>query len=172
MPRRTSLLVVLALALATIAPTCFATQFTLVNGNFTFTVPNGWPRIMQSPGDPETLVFQAPDSSSTGQESLARVTVTSQHIADIASFEGFVAEATNHDKALPDFHLDTSRSTSTKLYYTATQGSIVQTYVEHFYLHRGYAIQVRCVRPTTSAAGSQWTTHFDQGCATITASLK
>ncbi len=158
----------LTMAIATPAR---ATQFTLANGGFRFQVPDGWPRIMQTQGDPETLVFQVPDPSPTRRNALARVSVTSQHVQDIVSFGALVAEDTNHAHALPHFQLDKQRSSTTTLHYTALEGKVQQTYVEHYYFRDGYAIQIRCVRPTHSQAGAAWTAAFDQGCASITASL-
>lgn len=172
MPRRRSLSVTLFLLALLVAPTCFATQYTLSNGEFGFNVPEGWPRIMQTSGDPETMVFQVPDSSPSRHESLARVSVTSKQVHDITSFQHFVAQDTSHAQALPDFQLDKQRSTPTTFYYTATEGGVEQTYIAHYYFHDGYAIQVRCVRPTRSQAGSDWTQTFDRGCETVASNLR
>lgn len=158
--------------LGLIAPACMASQFTFATGGFKITVPDGWPRIMQSHGDPESMVFQVPDSSPSARNALARVVVTSQSVRDIASFEHFVAEHTNHAHTLPHFKADAQRSTSTSLYYTATDGHVKQTYVERYFFHEGYAILVRCVRPTHSQAGAAWTAAFDRGCASVAASIK
>jgi len=172
MPRRRSLHAILFL-LAVLAPSaCLASQFTLVNGNFSFSVPDGWPRIMQTRGDPETMVFQVPDTSPSRQESLARVSVTSKQVRDLTAFQAFVAEDTAHAQALPGFQLDKQRSTPTAYYYTATEGSAEQTFTAHYYFHDGYAVQVRCVRPSHSQAGNEWTRAFDEGCARITSSLR
>lgn len=161
----------LFMLLVTVAPACLAAHYTLANGNFGFYVPNGWPRIMSTQGDPEMQVFQYPDPSSTSQNALARVTVTSQHVPDIASFQALIDEESSRAQSLSDYHLDKQLSTSTRFHYTATDGSVTQTYVVHYYLHDGYAIQVRCVRPTWSQAGAAWIKAFDKGCAAISDSL-
>lgn len=160
------------LSLALVAPVCLASQFTFDNGHFKLTVPDGWPRIMQSQGNPETMVFQAPDPAPADRNALARVTVTSQRVRDIASFQRFVNENTNHAKALPHFKADKRRSTSTNFYYTANEGTVRQTYVEHYVFRDGYAVMVRCVRPSHSQAGATWTSAFDKGCARIAASVR
>ncbi|HET7301420.1 MAG TPA: hypothetical protein VFJ01_12310 [Oleiagrimonas sp.] len=161
----------LFMLLVTAAPACLAAHYTLANGNFRFYVPDGWPRIMSAQGDPEMQVFQDPDPSATSQNALARVTVTSQQVSGITSFQALIDEESSRAQGLPDYHLDKRLSTSTRFHYTATDGSVAQTYVVHYYLHDGYAIQVRCVRPTRSQAGAAWMKAFDKGCAAISDSL-
>ena len=161
----------LFLLLAIVTPACLAAHYTLANGNFRFYVPDGWPRILQTQGDPEMQVFQDPDPSATGQNALARVTVTSQHVPDIASFQALIDEESSRAQSLPSYQLDKQHSTSTRFHYTATDGSVAQTYVVHYYLHDGYAIQVRCVRPSQTQAGASWVQSFDKGCAAISDSL-
>lgn len=164
--------IALCFVLAVFAPACMAAQFTFSNGNIEVTVPDGWPRIMQTKGNPETMVFQVPDPSPTAKDTLARVAVTTQRMGDIASFERFVAENVNHAHTLAQFDADAARSTPTAIYYTAEEGHISQTYVERYYFRNGYAIMVRCVRPTHSEAGASWTAAFDRGCASVAASVK
>lgn len=160
------------LSLALAAPVCMASQFTFSNGHFTLTVPDGWPRIMQSHGNPESMVFQVPDPAPADHNALARITVTSQRVRDIASFQQFVATNINHARALPQFNADKRRSGNTDLYYTANEGRMQQTYTEHYVFRDGYAIMVRCVRPSRSSAGATWTSAFDKGCASMTASVR
>lgn len=162
---------VVLLSFVVVAPACMASQFTFDNGNFMLSVPDGWPRIMQSMGDPETMVFQAPDPAPSAENPLARVTVVSQRVRNLAAFRQFVDENTNHAHALPGFKADKQRSTPTHAYYTANEGKVRQAYVEHYAFHDGYAIMVRCVRPSHSQAGVAWTQNFDKGCAGIVASL-
>lgn len=162
---------VVLLLFVVVAPACMANQFTFDNGNFKLNVPDGWPRIMQSMGDPETMVFQAPDPSPDDHNALARVTVVSQRVRNLGAFRQFVDENTSHAHALPGFKADKQRSTPTNAYYTANEGKVRQTYVEHYAFQNGYAIMVRCVRPSHSQAGAAWTTNFDKGCAGIVASL-
>lgn len=171
MSRRLERILTFAL-LACVAPACFASEFTFSDGNFTLTVPDGWPRIMQSMGDPESMVFQVPDPSPSAQDTLARVTVTSERVADIAAFERVVARDTNHAHTLPDFKADATHSSSNALFYTAREGHVLQSYAEHYIFRNGFAIQVRCVRPAHGQAGPAWTAAFDRGCASIAASIK
>lgn len=172
MPCRRSFRVTLFLLAVIASPVCLASSYTLANGGFRFSVPDGWPRIMQTDGDPETMVFQVPDDSPSRRESLARVSITSARVSDVTSFQAFVAEDTAHAQALPGFTLDKQRSTPTAFYYTASEGGVAQAYTAHYYFHNGYAIQVRCVRPAQSQAGDDWTRTFDEGCAAITSSLR
>ncbi|HEX7341600.1 MAG TPA: hypothetical protein VF269_04910 [Rhodanobacteraceae bacterium] len=171
MTHRLERLVIFAL-LALIAPACLAAQFTFANGNIQLTVPDGWPRILQSKGDPETMVFQVPDPSPDSRNALARISVTTEQVHDIISFERFVQENSARAHVLPDYQADKLHSTSTTLRYTADDGSVQQTYVEHYSLHHGYAVVVRCVRPSHSQAGAAWAATFDRGCASIAASIK
>lgn len=170
MSRRFQRLVILLL-FALVAPACMASQFTFTNGDFKLTVPDGWPRIMQSSGDPETMVFQAPDPAPGDQNALARITVTSQRVRNLVAFQQFVSEKTNHAHALSGFKADKQRSTPTNAYYTANEGAVQQTYVEHYAFHNGFAIMVRCVRPSHSQAGRAWMTRFDKGCSGVVADL-
>lgn len=158
------------LSLALAAPACLATQVTLANGHIQLTVPGGWSRIMQSQGDPETMVFQVPDPAD--KNALARVTVTSQHVPNLVAFQQFVVRNSHHAHSLPHFKADPQRSTSRIHYYTADEGSVPQSYVEYYSFHRGYAVMVRCIRPTHGHAGAAWTTAFDKGCARVAASVK
>src|SRR5699024_4761670 len=121
-----------------------------------------WPRILQTSGDPEMQVFEDPDSTAVSKNALARVTVSSQHVADIASFRALVATETSRAEALPDYHLDTTRSSPTDFHYTATDGSVKLDYAVHFYLHDNYAVEVRCVRPAKDAAAAAWAQRFDR----------
>lgn len=162
-----------ALILALMAsPAAFAASYTFDNGGFRFDVPDGWSRIMQTRGDPETVVYQVPDTSPTGKTVLARVSVTSKQVRDITDFQAFVASDAAHAQVLPDFQLDKDRSSPTTFHYTASEGGIEQTYVTHNYFHDGHAVQIRCVRPSHSEAGAEWTRHFDEGCAAITSALR
>lgn len=161
----------LFMLLVTVAPACLAAHYTLANGSFRFYVPDGWPRILQTHGDPEMQVFQVPDSSNTSHNALARVTVTSQRVSDIASFQALIDEESSRAQSLPSYQLDKQRSNATRFYYTATDGSVALTYVVHYYLHNGYAVQVRCVRPSQTQAGASWVQTFDKGCAAISDSL-
>jgi hypothetical protein len=117
-------------------------------------------------------VFQVPDASATGQNALARITVSSQRVSDVAAFKALIKEENKRAQDLPNYQLDTSDSTSTRLHYTATDGSIAQDYRVHYYLHNGYALEVECVRPAHTDAGSKWVSTFKKGCRAIADSLR
>lgn len=171
MAQRRNVLFTLFLVLAGAAPACLAAQYALANGGIRFTVPDGWSRILQSPGDPEMQVFQDPDPMARSKDALARVSVISQSVPDIISFRALVEQENNRARSLPHYQLDKQRSSATHFYYTATDGSVEQTYEVHYSLHDGYAVEVRCVRPTRTGAGTDWIRDFDKGCATIAGSL-
>lgn len=171
MARRHNFLFTLSLLLVGAAPACLAAQFALANGGIRFTVPDGWSRILQSPGDPEMQVFQDPDPMARSKDALARVSVISQSVPDIISFQALVNEENNRARSLPHYQLDKQRSSATHFYYTATDGSVEQTYEVHYSLLNGYAVEVRCVRPARTETGTGWISNFDKGCATIAGSL-
>src|SRR6185437_14248553 len=100
---------------------------------------------------------QVPDPSPTGKSSLARVTVTVTRVPDISSFHQFMAQATAKALALPGYPQDNGTAFS---------------YTEHYWFKHGYAIQLRCVRPTRTQAGSAWQADFDKGCDALAVQLK
>jgi hypothetical protein len=56
--------------------------------------------------------------------------------------------------------------------YVARENGVEFSYVEHYWFKNSQAIQLRCVRPSQSLAGTDWKTEFDKGCAAIAAQLK
>ncbi|HET7358870.1 MAG TPA: hypothetical protein VFJ04_01885 [Rhodanobacteraceae bacterium] len=162
----------LAASLALVATAALATDYTLASGRIRFSTPDSWLRIMQAQGDPEIMAFQVPDPSPTARDTLARVTVSSQRVADIAGFKNVVALGMDKARTLPGYRRDAAHSGSTWLAYTAEESGVSQTYVEHYYFTEGHAVQLRCVRPTASQAGAEWTAAFDQGCAAIATQLQ
>lgn len=156
---------------ATMAPACMAAQYTLANANLQFYVPDGWSRIMSSQGDREMQVFEVPAASSSDQGELSRVTVSSEEVSDIAAFQTVVHQDNERAQSLPHYLLDKRRSTPTLFYYTATDGSVAQTYVVHYYLHDGHAIRVQCVHPSRLPNEHDWLKAFNKGCDAIGASI-
>ncbi len=165
---------ILAIAFATVvlAATVHAAEVSMAGGNITFDTPNSWLPIMQTQGDPEAQVFQVPDPSPTGKSSLARVTVTVKQVSDISSFHQFMAEATAKALGLPGYKADEVPPEPNSNLYTAQENGIQFSYTEHYWFKRGYAIQLRCMRPSKSLAGTAWQAGFDKGCATLAAQLK
>jgi hypothetical protein len=164
----------LAIALATsmLTGAVHAADVSMGDGNITFATPDSWLAIMQTQGEPEAQVFQVPDPSPTGKNSLARVTVTVQHVPDISSFHQFMAEATAKALVLPGYKAVTAPPEPNSNLYTAQENGVQFSYTEHYWFKRGYAIQLRCVRPSQSQAGAAWKAEFDKGCAALAAQLK
>lgn len=171
MRRRLDLLL-LAVLLLLAATAVQATDYTLANGDVHFTAPASWPLVMQAKGDPEMMAFQVPDPSPTGDDTLARITVTSTKAADITGFQQYVAERIGAAHSQPSFQEQADQSGPTWIHYTAVEGNHPQTYIERYYFKNGHALQLRCIRPTHSKAGAEWTAAFDRGCDAIAAELK
>lgn len=166
--------IILAIALAAImlVGVVHAAEVRMAGGAITFNTPDSWLAIMQTQGDPEAQVFQVPDPSPTGKSSLARVTVTVKQVPDISSFHQFMAEATAKALGLPGYKADEVPPVPNSNLYTAQENGIQFSYTEHYWFKHGYAIQLRCMRPSKSQAGSAWQASFDQGCAALAAQLK
>ena len=162
----------LALVIATLAGAAHAGEVSMASGAITFDTPNNWLPIMQTQGDPEAQVFQVPDPSPTGKASLARVTVTVKRVADISSFHQFMAEATAKGLGLPGYKAAEVPPSPNSNVYTAQEIGVQFNYTEHYFFKHGYAIQLRCIRPSTSMAGPAWQAGFDKGCASLAAQLK
>ncbi len=149
-----------------------AAEVSMAGGNVTFDTPNTWLAIMQTQGDPEAQVFQVPDPSPTGKSSLARVTVTVKQVQDISSFHQFMAEATAKAMSLPGYSADAVPPVPNSNLYVAQENGVQFSYTEHYWFTHGYAIQLRCIRPSKSLAGSAWQAEFDKGCAALADQLK
>ncbi|MEO8809436.1 MAG: hypothetical protein ABI386_04230 [Rhodanobacter sp.] len=149
-----------------------AAQVSMAGGNVTFNAPDSWLPIMQTQGDPEAQVFQVPDPSPTGKNSLARVTVTVKQVSDISSFHQFMAEATAKALALPGYKVVPAPPGPNSDVYTAQENGTQFSYVEQYWFKNGYAIQLRCIRPSQSQAGNAWKAEFDKGCSALAAQLK
>jgi hypothetical protein len=165
----------IALALLTtlvLAGTVRAAEVSMANGTVTFSTPDNWLGIMQTQGDPEARVFQVPDPSPTGRNTLARVTVTVKQAPDINSFHQYMSEATAQAMALPGYKAAPVPPTPNSNIYTARENATEFSYTEHYWFKNGQAIQLRCVRPGQSQAGAAWKTEFDKGCNAIAAQLK
>ncbi|MEO6798603.1 MAG: hypothetical protein ABI178_01500 [Rhodanobacter sp.] len=165
-------LVTVAFATAMVAGGAHAAAVSMADGAITFNTPESWLSIMQTQGDPEAQVFQVPDPSPTGKTSLARVTVTVKRVPDISSFHQFMAEATAKGLVLPGYKAAAVPPDPNSNVYTAQENGIQFSYTEHYWFKLGYAIQLRCVRPSKSLAGPAWEAGFDKGCVALAAQLK
>ena len=165
---------ILAIALAAVlmAGAVQAAEVSMAGGNITFDTPASWMPIMQTEGETEAQVFQVPDPSPTGKSNLARVTVTVTQVPDISSFHQFMAQATAKALALPGYQQDKLPPVPNSNLYTAQENGTGFSYTERYWFKHGYAIQLRCVRPTRSQAGNNWQAEFDKGCNALAAQLK
>jgi hypothetical protein len=151
-----------------------ATEISMVGGSVRFTAPDAWLGIMQTDGDPEARVFQVPDPSPTAANTLARVTVLAKQVPDMAGFQQYVSAASDKAKALPGYQPVrdvTNTNGPADFLYTAQEGGVPTSYVEHYWFHAGHAIQLRCLRPLSSQAGVAWANTFDKDCAAVAAQL-
>ncbi|HZX72062.1 MAG TPA: hypothetical protein VFE77_14710 [Rhodanobacter sp.] len=160
------------LATVTLVAAVHAAEVSMAGGAITFNTPANWLPIMQTEGDTEAQVFQVPDPSPTGKTSLARVTVTVTQVPDISSFHQFMAQATAKALALPGYQQDKVPPVPNSNLYTAQENSTQFSYTELYWFKHGYAIQLRCVRPSKSLAGPAWQAGFDKGCDALAAQLK
>lgn len=161
-----------AFAAVALAGAAHAAEVSMAGGAITFDTPSNWLPIMQTQGDPEAQVFQVPDPSPTGKTSLARVTVTVKQVPDISSFHQFMAEGTAKGLALPGYKESPVPPEPNSNIYTAQENGTEFNYTEHYWFKLGYAIQLRCMRPSKSLAGAAWQAAFDKGCAALAAQLK
>jgi hypothetical protein len=155
-----------------LAASVHAADVSMANGQVHFTTPNGWLDIMETEGDPEARVFQVPDPSPTAHSSLARVTVTVKQTADIPAFQQYVGEATAKAAALPGYTATAHGGANNTYTYTAQEAGAQFNYSERYWYKGNHAIQLRCVRPQQSQAGTSWAAAFDKGCDAIAAQLK
>jgi hypothetical protein len=164
--------ITLALGSSLLAGHVHATDVNMADGSVSFSTPDGWLDIMDTQGDTETRVFQVPDPSPTGKSSLARVTVTVTQAPDINSFHQFMSDATAKAMVLTGYKAAAVPPEPNSNLYTAQENGAQFSYVEHYWYKNGHAIQLRCVRPAQSLAGSSWSASFDKGCESIAARLK
>jgi hypothetical protein len=169
--RTTTLAIAIATALLA-GGVAHATDVSMANGSVHFSTPDNWLGIMETQGDPEARVFQVPDPSPTGRNSLARVTVTVKQVADVNGFNQYRSEATAKAMALPGYKAAAVPPSPNSNVYTAQENATGFSYTEHYWFKNGHAIQLRCVRPSQTEAGADWRAAFDKGCDAIAAQLK
>jgi len=161
----------LALGLVATLP-AVAADNNMAGGSVHFSTPDAWQEILQTDGDPETLVFQVPDPSPTGQLVLARITVTVKAESDIAGFQAYVSQASAKASSLPGYQNTAKAAESNSYGYTAREAGVAAVYRELYWYKDGHAIQLRCLRPQQSKAGAAWIAAFDKGCTALAAQLK
>ena len=154
-----------------LAGTAHGADVAMADGSVRFSTPDNWLGIMETQGDPESRVFQVPDTSPTGSTALARVTVTVKRVADVSEFQQYVSAAGAKAKGLTGYQAGTSPAPNASA-YSAQENGAAFTYVERYWFREGHAIQLRCARPAQSQAGAAWKTAFDKGCDAIADRLK
>lgn len=170
--RRTASLAAALVTTLLLAGTAHATDISMADGSVKFSTPDSWLGIMQTQGDPEVRVFQVPDPSPTGKNTLARVTVTVKEVPDVNGFQQYIGNATAKAMALPGYKAAAVPPAPNSIVYTAQENGEPGSYIERYWLKNDHAIQLRCVRPIKSQAGATWQAAFDKGCEAIAARLK
>ena len=158
------------LLLSLSSPVC-AADIKMAGGSVHFNVPEQWPQIMQSTGDPEVLVFEAPDPAAHTAATLARVSVTVKQVDDIAAFQQYLANAQAKARQLPDYADRPGKNGLNSYAYAAKEGKTPYSYRERYWLKDHHAIQLRCVRPAQSGSGASWSSAFDRTCDVIADNL-
>jgi len=156
----------LLIALAFASPAIGATDVSMANGELRFPVPDHWVPIMQSQGDTETQVFQVPGSSEA-DATLSRVSVTVQKVPNLNGFQQFAGTMRSRATGLKEYSPGKA-SSPTENVYTAREGKVKQGYFERYFYSNGYAIQLRCIRPSDDA---KFSATFDKGCADVAAGM-
>jgi hypothetical protein len=156
----------LPLALLLASPLVTATDVSMAGGSLHVAVPDNWVPIMQSEGETETQVFQVPGSTAA-DATLARVSITLQQVANLNGFQQFSGTMRSRASGLTEYAAGKATS-PTENVYTAKEGKVKLDYVERYFYSGGYAIQLRCIRPTGDA---RWNASFDKGCADVAAHM-
>lgn len=164
-------LVAALIAGAALATPTLAADVSMAGGSVRFTTPAGWNEILETDGDPEVRAFQVPDPSPTGQVMLARVTVTVKQEPSAQAFQSWVSESAAKAAALPGYQAGKA-TTPDNVSYTAREAGLAASYREMYWFHNGRGIQLRCMRPQQSQAGTAWAAAFDRGCEAVAAHLK
>ncbi len=154
-------------ALTFVPALAHATDYSLDDGAVKFAAPDAWTPLMEKhDGDPQFLALQVPGGGAGN--ALARITVTTQHVADAQAYQQFVDEQVAKARRLPGYSGGPSGGVPMRR-YTALENKLRNDYVEYYVYRDGLGIQVRCVRPASAAAA--WSTTFDAGCTAIAKSV-
>lgn len=142
-----------------------ATDYSLDDGQVHFSAPDAWTAIMEKhDGDPQFLALEVQEPNAP-PDTLARITVTTQHAGDAQAFQKFVNDNVTKARRLTEYHSNDSHPIPSGRRYSATENKQKTDYTEYYYYRSGIAIQVRCVRP--AAAQAAWAATFDAGCSAI-----
>ena len=157
------MLELMAVLAAGFAFSAHAADYSLDGGAVKFAAPDAWTPLMEKhDGDPQFLALQVPGAGAN--EALARITVTTQHIADAQEYRKFVDDQVAKARRLPGYSGGPSGGVPMRR-YTALENKLKNDYIEYYEYRNGLGIQVRCVRPATAPAA--WASTFDAGCTAI-----
>lgn len=141
-----------------------AADYSLDNGTVHFSAPDAWTALMEKhDGEPQFIALRVNEPDAP--ETLARITVTTQHANDAQAFQQFVKASVAKARRLTEYRSNDSQPIPSGRRYTATENKQKTDYTEYYYYRDGVAIQVRCVRP--EAAQASWAATFDAGCHAI-----
>ncbi|MBB3227166.1 hypothetical protein FHW69_001767 [Luteibacter sp. Sphag1AF] len=157
---------VLATALLLGSSTAFAGDVQMAGGTVRFSTPDTWLSIMQTDGDPEVQVFQVPDPSPSAS-TMARVTVTVKQVSNLSAFNQYVDGFVVRAKGMKGYAAGKS-ATANDFLYTAEESGVKVSYRERYWFAGNRAIQLRCARPSGTAA---WNAAFDRGCDDVAARM-
>ncbi|UPG87206.1 hypothetical protein L2Y94_07590 [Luteibacter aegosomatis] len=153
-------------ALALAGTSAIAGDVSMAGGDVRFHVPDAWVSIMQSDGDTESQVFQVPGSSAA-DATLARVSITLQKAPSLLVFQQFDKDYRDRASHLTEYKPGKAKM-PTEHVYSAKEGTVRLEYYERYFYANGYAIQLRCIRPSGDA---KFSATFDKGCADVAASM-
>jgi hypothetical protein len=142
-----------------------AADYSLDDGQVHFSAPDAWTPIMEKhDGEPQFIALRINEPDAP-PDTLARITVTTQHANGAQAFQQFVNTNVAKAHRLTEYRSNDSHPIPSGRRYTATENKQKTDYTEYYYYRDGIAIQVRCVRP--AAAQAQWAATFDAGCSAM-----
>ena len=145
----------------------YAADYSLDDGAVKFSVPDDWTPLMEKhDGDPQFMALQVPGAGADAL--LARITVTTRHVADAQAYQQFLDEEVAKARRLPGYTGGAGGNLPMRR-YTALENKQKHDYVEYYAYRNGLGIQVRCIRPASAAAA--WASTFDAGCSDIAKSV-
>lgn len=162
------LLMMAAFAMSVAPLAAHATDYNFDDNAVQFSAPDAWTPLMEKhDGDPQFLALQVPGAGADG--TLARITVTTQHVADAAGYGQFMDDQIGKSRHLPGYSGSGAAENAQVRRYVALENGQKNAYAEFYDYRDGLALQVRCIRPV--AAEAAWAATFDAGCAAIAKSV-
>lgn len=166
-------LALLSLLCATGAHAQTATDYALNDGKIKFSVPAGWPAIMEkSDGNPQAIIFQVADPAAQGTDDTASITVKTRQLKAAEEFTVAMQNELALSKAQTGYESDLDAADTGVHRYFVVRGKTRYAIRDRFALIAGIAVQVRCQRPLLGATTKEWTVLYDSGCNSVTSSIK